>query len=96
MGTPDAISALRVTEAAIEKLGARGITTQDARKVPRSDHNDVPNPHAVGTSTRRLLIGRTTGGRARTQVIEQSVDPTTWPIVTGWDASAREGEHLKK
>jgi hypothetical protein len=33
---------------------------------------------------RRLLIGRTDGGRALTLVIEQTIDPTTWLIVTGW------------
>ena len=32
----------------------------------------------------RLLIGRTNGGRGVTLVIEQTVDPTTWLIVTRW------------
>jgi hypothetical protein len=36
------------------------------------------------------LIGRTDGGRAITLVIEQTVDPTTWLIVTGWEATDSE------
>lgn len=30
------------------------------------------------------MIGRTDGGRALTLVIEQTADPTTWLIATGW------------
>jgi hypothetical protein len=30
------------------------------------------------------LIRRTNGGRDLTLVIERTVDPTTWLIVTGW------------
>ena len=44
----NAIAELLVTEAAIEKLGARGIS------------------------------------------IEQTADPTTWLIITGWEAADRE------
>ncbi len=42
---PDAIAELLVTEAAIDKLGARGITTHDARQVPRNANVLVRNPH---------------------------------------------------
>jgi hypothetical protein len=42
---PDAVVELLVTEAAIDKLGARGITTHDARQVPRNAHVIVRNPH---------------------------------------------------
>ena len=37
-----------------------------------------------------LLIGHTDGGRALTLVIERTLDPTTWLIVTGWPATERE------
>lgn len=87
---PDAIAELLVTEAAIDKLGARGITTHDARQVPRNAYVLVRNPHAISPGRRRLLIGRTDGGRALTLVIEKTIDPTTWLIVTGWESSARE------
>lgn len=87
---PDSIAELLVTEAAIDKLSARGITTHDARQVPRNDHLLVHNPHTASPGKRRLLIGRADGGRALTLVIEQTIDPTTWLIVTGWDSSPRE------
>jgi hypothetical protein len=37
-----------------------------------------------------LLIGRTDGDRALTLVLERTLDPTSWLIVTGWEASDRE------
>ncbi len=45
-------------------------------------------------SRRRLLIGRTDGGRSLTLVIEQTLDPTTWLIVTGWEATDSERKIL--
>jgi hypothetical protein len=39
---------------------------------------------------RFLLIGHTDGGRALTLVIERTLDPTSWLIVTGWTATERE------
>jgi len=93
---PDAIAELLVTEAGIDKLGARGITTHDARQVPRNDHVVVRNPRGASPGKRRLLVGRTDGGRVLTLVIEQTVDPTTWLIVTGWDSSPRERKLLER
>jgi hypothetical protein len=52
------------------------------------------NPH--DPERRRFLIGSTDGGRALTLVIEQTVDPTTWLIVTGWDATAAERRILNR
>ena len=69
--------------------------THDARQVPRNAHVIVRNPHETSPGKRRLLIGRTDGGRALTLVIEQTVDPTTWLIVTGWDSSPRERKLLR-
>jgi uncharacterized DUF497 family protein len=92
---PDAVIELLVTEAAIDKRGARGITTHDARQVPRNAHVVVRNPHKASAGKRRLLIGRTDGGRVLTLVIERTVDPTTWLIVTGWDSSPRERKLLR-
>ena len=43
---------------------------------------------------RRLIIGRTDGGRALTLVVERTREPTTWLIVTGWEATARERKIL--
>lgn len=86
----DAIAELLTTEVAIDKLGVRGITTDEARQVPRNNHVVVRNPHEETPGKRRLLIGRTDGGRSVTLVIERTIDPTTWLIVTGWDSSMRE------
>lgn len=93
---PDAIAELLVTEVAIDKLGARSITTHDAREIPRNSHVIVRNPHKASADKRRLLIGRTDGDRALTLVIEQTIDPTTWLIITGWDSSARERKLLER
>jgi hypothetical protein len=49
----------------------------------------VRNPHAP-TGTRRLLIGRTNGGRCITIVIEQTIGPTSWLLVTGWASTDAE------
>jgi hypothetical protein len=54
------------------------------------------NPNKTSPGKRRLIIGRTDGGRALTLVIEQTVDPTPWLIVTGWDSSARERKLLRR
>jgi hypothetical protein len=43
-----------------------------------------------------LLIGHTDGGRALTLVIEQTADPTTWLIVTGWGATEAERKILER
>lgn len=92
---PEAVAELLATEAAIDKLGARGITTDEARQVPRNAHVLVRNPRDEPAGRRRLLIGRTNGSRTLTLVIERTVDPTTWLIVTGWDSSPRERRLLR-
>lgn len=93
---PDAIAELLATEVAIDKLGARGITTHDARQIPRNAHVIARNPNETSPGKRRLLVGHTDGGRRLTLVIEQTVDPTTWLIVTGWDSSPRERKLLRR
>lgn len=91
----DAIYELRVTVAAIEKLGARGISVEEAEQL-------IDNRHAILRNTgrrrrshqkldaRRLVVGRTDGSRILTLVIERTNDPITWLIVTGWNATSDE------
>jgi uncharacterized DUF497 family protein len=86
----DAIAELLLTEAAIDKLGARSISIEETHAIPRNASVVVRNPHSEPPGKRRLLIGRTDGGRALTLVIERTTDPTTWLVVTGWDATVRE------
>lgn len=91
----DVVIELLVTEVALDKLGARNISAEETEQLMRNDHATVRNPRAETESgTRRLLIGRTDGGRAITLVIEQTVDPTTWLIVTGWEATDAERKIL--
>jgi len=87
---PDAISELLLTEAAIDKLGARGIAIEEIHQLARNANVSVRNPRSDPPDRRRLLIGRTDGGRALTLVVERTSDPTTWLTVTGWDATPRE------
>lgn len=96
MCVPDAVHQLLATEVALDKLGARGISTDEAAQLPRNQHVTVRNPRARDEpSTRRLLIGRTDGGRVLTLVIERTqADPTTWLIVTGWSATDAERKIL--
>lgn len=87
----DVIAQLLATDAARVKLGARGISTAEAEQVPRNRHATLRNPRGRrGEGERLLLIGQTDGGRALTLVIERTVDPTSWLIVTGWLATDRE------
>jgi hypothetical protein len=54
----------------------------------------VRNPGVRGKRERRLLIGRTAGGRVLTLVVERTIELTTWLVVTGWTASASERKML--
>jgi hypothetical protein len=86
---------LLVTDEAAEKLGARGISAAEAQQIVDNrrtilentgrDRRNVRELHA-----RRLLVGPTNGGRMLTLVVERTVDPTTWLLVTGWDSSRTE------
>jgi hypothetical protein len=92
---PDVVSELLITEAALDKLGTRTISAEETEQLLHNDHVTVRNPKdEAASSMRRLLIGRTDGGRALTLVIEQTLDPTTWLIVTGWEATDGERKIL--
>ncbi len=87
----DVIHELLITEAAIGKLGARGISADEAGQLPRNRHVTVRNPREpVGLPPRRLLVGSTAGGRMLTLVIERTLEPSAWLVVTGWSATAAE------
>lgn len=88
---------LLATKAAVDKLGARGISTREAEQLPRNHHLTTNNPReAPGGAERVLLIGRTDGGRRLTLVIERTEDPSVWLIVTGWSATVNERTILKE
>ncbi len=85
---PDVVHELVASERAIEKLGARSISPDEAAQLAHNRHAVVSNARVPGR--RRFLIGTTDGGRVLTLVVEQTVDPTTWLVVTGWSATGAE------
>ncbi len=87
----ETIAQLLATDVARTKLGARDISTSEVEQLPRNRHATVRNPHGGGGEGERvLLIGRTDGGRTLTLVLERTLDPTSWLIVTGWESTDRE------
>jgi hypothetical protein len=93
---PDAVYELLATEVARDKLAARSISTAEIDQVPRNAHVTVRNPREGGEpGRRRLLIGETDGRRVLTLVIERTVEPTTWLVVTGWSATNAERKLLR-
>ncbi len=93
----DAVHELLVTERVLEKLGQRGISDEEAAQLPQGRHVIVRNPSpAPDAVRRRLLIGRTQGGRLLTLVIESTIEPTTWVIVTGWSSTTAERNLLER
>jgi uncharacterized DUF497 family protein len=85
---PPRVSELLITFAATRKLGARGISVAEVSEVPWNDPTMIRT--RAHTTDRRLLLGRTNGGRYLTLVIAATAEPTTWLVVTGWDSSDRE------
>lgn len=93
----DVVHELLATEAAIDKLGARGISVEAAGQLPRNRHVTVRNPSKIGSpGKRRLLVGQTDGGLTLTLVIERTVEPSTWLIVTGWSSTEVERKLLRR
>jgi hypothetical protein len=86
------VRVLLTTEAAVEKLGARGISIDEVLQLPGNRHATIRNRGQLDllARRRRLLIGRTNGGRVLTLVIQQTIDPAMWLIVTGWRATSSE------
>ncbi len=89
----DTIYELLVTDVAAQKLGRRNVSDAEAEQLPRNANVTVRNPGG-GKRNRRLLIGRTDGGRTLTLVIERTVEPTAWLVITGWTATERERKML--
>ena len=100
MSTVDVIRELLVTKGAAEKLGARAISIDEAQQLIANRYVIVRNTgrrrRPERELARRLVIGRTDGGRAVTLVVERTTEPTTtaWVIVTGWSATDRERKLL--
>lgn len=94
---PDVVNELLASEVAVGKLGGRSIAADEARQLPRNRYVVVRNPNEPREpGMRRMLIGRTDGGRTLTLVIERTLDPTTWLIVTGWSSTDVERKLLEE
>jgi hypothetical protein len=91
---PDEVLELLLMEGALDKLGVRSISAEEAGQLLRNAHVIVRNPHASRPVSRRLLIGCTDGGRCVTLVIEETVEPTTWLGITGWESTQVERKLL--
>ena len=90
----DVVHQLVATERALDKLAARGISADEPPQLRHNRYVVLHNPR--DPERRRFLIGSTDGGRVLTLVIEQTVEPTTWLIVTGWGATAAERRILSR
>jgi len=94
----DAVNQLLATEAALDKLGMRGIAVAEAEQTIWNLHVIVRNrrgsPERRQSDTRRLLIGQSDANRVLTLVIEGTVEPTTWLLITGWDSTPAERKIL--
>ncbi len=86
----DVILELLITEAAIGKLGARGISGDEAGQLPRNRHVTVRNPREpVGSPP--TAPHRDDGWRSDvTLVIQRTLEPSAWLVVTGWSTTAAE------
>jgi hypothetical protein len=92
----DAVHRLLASDVALDKLGARGISAEEAEQLPRNRHHKVRNPREAGEpGKRRLLIGLTDGGRrpdARDRADGRSHDLV---IITGWESTVAERKILE-
>lgn len=80
------ITELIFTLAAVSKLAKRGISTDEVLELPWNRYRVVAEAHAPDPE-RRFLIGRTNAGRFLTVVIAPTDEPTTWLVITGWEAT---------
>jgi hypothetical protein len=97
---PELINELLATEGAIDKLGARGISISEAAQLIWNRHVVIKNRRGSvdrpQRKTRRLLIGTSDSRRSLTLVIEETVEPTTWLLVTGWESTLAERTIMEK
>jgi hypothetical protein len=94
----DVVRELLATAEAVRKLDGRAISIDESQRLLDNRYVIVRNPrrgrsrqHAIA---RRLVVGRTDGGRALTLVVERTQDPGTWLLITGWEATPRERKLL--
>ena len=92
----DAVHELLLSPRAPYKLEARRIRVEEALQVVGNPYTLIRNyrqrnPKIHPLRRRKMLIGRTL-----TLVIEETIDPTTWLVVTGWESTKRERKMLDR
>ena len=80
------VDKLSFTEVALEKLGRRNISAAEAQQLRLNGPIFRRNHRAPPGTSRLFLMGVTNGGRRLTLVIESTIDPTAWRVITGWDS----------
>src|SRR3954447_858033 len=94
----DRITELLLPEAARDKLGARQISVDEVQQLLDNRYVFMRAGRARRSSgelpARRLVVGQTDGARSVTLVVERTIDPTTWIVVTGWEATPPERKLL--
>lgn len=97
---PDIVNQLLATEVALDKIGARGIAIAETEQAIWNRHVVIRNRRGRAErrqrEARRLLIGRSDAGRLLTLVIEETIEPTTWLLITGWESTRAERMILEK
>jgi hypothetical protein len=56
----------------------------------------VVEPERRQREARRLVIGRSDAGRLLTLVVEETIEPTAWLLVTGWESTLAEHMILER
>jgi hypothetical protein len=92
---PDVVNELLISPFPEHKLGRRDISKREALQI-LSGTNALMKNHRSPDGRRKLLVGETHGGRVLTLVVERTHDPTTWIVVTGWNAAPDERSTIKK
>jgi hypothetical protein len=97
---PDVVRELAMTVAAVKKLGARGISEREVEQLTGNRYVIVANRgrrrDARKARDRRLLVGRTNGGRGLTPVVQRTPELTSWIVVTGWNSTKAERKILTR
>ena len=79
-----------------------GVASPSAKRsrLLRNRHVLVRNlrghPDRRQREARRLLTGLTDGERVITLVVQATIEPTTWLLITGWDATAVERRLIER
>lgn len=99
-GVPDSVNQLLATEVALDKLGASGISAAEAEQTIWNRHVVIKNrrgsPERPQPDTRRLVVGQSDANRVLTLVIGETMEPTTWILITGWDSTPAERKILER